>query len=67
MSNVNIEEEDGFFWIEAPYDEDFKDDLKSDLKARWDPEKRMWKVDVDAFTIRDVEAVCKLHFPRAFR
>lgn len=66
-TEIQIEEDDGFFHITAPYDEDFKEDLKTDLNARWDPTNKVWKVNASDYDIRQVEQVCKLHFPKAFK
>jgi len=65
MSDKRVEviELEGKITIRAPYDEDFKEDLKTDFGGRWDPEEKLWWVNSQDYSIQDVLKLVKLHFP----
>lgn len=66
MARVNIEEDidEGFYMVYAPYNEDFKEDLKAEFRARWDPDNKAWKVSMAMYSRNELMKLLRLHFPR---
>ncbi len=69
MSRVNVEVDPVYNLIQVtmPYDEDAKEALKQEFKARWDPDDKCWNINANNHTVAEVEKELKLHFPKEFR
>jgi len=66
MSVVSVEREDDEIVVTMPYNEDAKDELKTQFGARWDPDDKVWRINGDDHDIEDVKREVKVHFPRAY-
>lgn len=65
MSQVVVTEDRDYIYVQMPYNEDAKDELKKQFGARWDPSESAWYMNADEHDIEDVKKELKVHFPRA--
>lgn len=61
--DVWLDNETTRIYIKVPYNEDFKEDLKTDFAGRWDPEEKVWYVSNEDYSLAEVQKLVKLHFP----
>lgn len=65
MARVEVYEDQDYWYINMPYDDAAKEELKKQFKARWNPEDKTWVIVRGDYP--DKNAIIKelhVHFPR---